>query len=889
MRWAGWSPKASFRVTIGVILLANCVAAGQTVQITDDQFLDGNWTHYLRPDSESGSQTISRQVTADNPTGYQEGIHTWSNGTIRTAHILSGQTYTPSSKGPITSVDLGFAFRMTTGSGNNKNTQAGLLLRQGGQTYVYALLQTFSASSTWNSASFTGLTTSDFGLVGAGGVNGNAHPDFSCTGGTIELGYTVVNTSTKSSNSVTWNADSFLVTIHQASTGDCNSNGISDECEVANGLVPDCNCNGIPDSCDIAAGTSRDCNGNGIPDECDIASGNGTDTNHDGIPDECQSYVCGPQWLEDLPPVDGTVRGATTWDPDGDGPRPPLLIVGGGFSRVGSVPASNIAAFDGTNWSPLGSGTNEIAWAFAVYQGDLIVGGRFTTAGGSPANYVARWNGTTWSPMGSGLNMYVNALTIHNGNLYAGGWFTQHVAMWDGSNWVQAGPEPPSSVNTLLSYNGELYAGGSFTMSGGVSTYNIARWNSTRWTYLGNLIDGTDGAVSCLATYNNLLIVGGWFTHAGGKVANCVATWSGRSWQALGGGMSYQVSGLAVNGPYLFAGGYFGSAGGLPASNIARWDGTAWSALGSGMNSVVQGLGVFEGDLIAVGDFTTAGGISSTHWARWRDPPPPEITLQPSTQAVLAGQDVCFAVGASGFSPQPLQYQWRKDGSALPAGARFSGTNTAQLTIANARPADSGSYDVVVTDCKSTTSWGAYLLVACPLAASSPSLPTSVNTGEVAVISVTISGASGTPHFLWRRNGEILSDDFHISGSASSTMTISPAGGRDSGSYSVVVMDDCGSLTSSSAWLSVLCPARIPADLDSDCDVDRDDLAIFGVCAGGPAVPAVVGSGCPAWLNDQRRVGADFDADNDVDQNDFGLFQRCYSGANRPADPNCAP
>jgi len=31
----------------------------------------------------------------------------------------------------------------------------------------------------------------------------------------------------------------------------------------------DCNDNGVPDDCDIASGTSLDLNGNGIPDECE--------------------------------------------------------------------------------------------------------------------------------------------------------------------------------------------------------------------------------------------------------------------------------------------------------------------------------------------------------------------------------------------------------------------------------------------------------------------------------------------------------------------------------------------------------------------------------------------------------------------------------------------
>ena len=37
------------------------------------------------------------------------------------------------------------------------------------------------------------------------------------------------------------------------------------------GGVGDCNGNGVPDDCDIAEGTSQDSNGNGVPDECELA------------------------------------------------------------------------------------------------------------------------------------------------------------------------------------------------------------------------------------------------------------------------------------------------------------------------------------------------------------------------------------------------------------------------------------------------------------------------------------------------------------------------------------------------------------------------------------------------------------------------------------------
>ncbi|MBN2560854.1 MAG: thrombospondin type 3 repeat-containing protein [Phycisphaerae bacterium] len=89
--------------------------------------------------------------------------------------------------------------------------------------------------------------------------------------------------------------------IANGTSEDCNENGVPDECDIADGTsedangndVPDecdpkdCNENGIPDEEDIASGTSQDCNDNDVPDECDITDGTSLDVNDNGIPDEC--------------------------------------------------------------------------------------------------------------------------------------------------------------------------------------------------------------------------------------------------------------------------------------------------------------------------------------------------------------------------------------------------------------------------------------------------------------------------------------------------------------------------------------------------------------------------------------------------------------------------
>lgn len=69
--------------------------------------------------------------------------------------------------------------------------------------------------------------------------------------------------------------------VDEGGSLDCNANGVPDECE------PDCNGSGIPDDCDVASASSPDCNGNNIPDECDVDGQGSEDCQLNGVPDEC--------------------------------------------------------------------------------------------------------------------------------------------------------------------------------------------------------------------------------------------------------------------------------------------------------------------------------------------------------------------------------------------------------------------------------------------------------------------------------------------------------------------------------------------------------------------------------------------------------------------------
>ena len=108
-----------------------------------------------------------------------------------------------------------------------------------------------------------------------------------------------------------------------------------------------------------------------------------------------------------------------------------LLYMGGHFIEltIDGVPNTNfngMAVYDGSEWTPLGTGVNSYVRAIGKYNGNIIAGGDFNTAGGGTANKIAKWNPTTstWSAMGTGMNDYVKSIEVWNSTLYAGGPFT---------------------------------------------------------------------------------------------------------------------------------------------------------------------------------------------------------------------------------------------------------------------------------------------------------------------------------------------------------------------------------------------------------------------------------------------------------------------------------
>jgi hypothetical protein len=89
------------------------------------------------------------------------------------------------------------------------------------------------------------------------------------------------------------------------------------------------------------------------------------------------------------------------------------------------------------------------------------------------------------------------------------------------------------SVNTIAVSGSDIYVGGGFTTVDTVVANNIAKWDGTSWSALGNG-NGLNSSILAIAVSGNDVYVGGSFTTAGGVVANGIAKWDGSGWSALG-------------------------------------------------------------------------------------------------------------------------------------------------------------------------------------------------------------------------------------------------------------------------------------------------------------------------------------------------------------------
>ncbi len=167
----------------------------------------------------------------------------------------------------------------------------------------------------------------------------------------------------------------------------------------------------------------------------------------------------------------------------------------------------------------------------------------------------------------------------------------------------------------------------------------------------------------------------------------------------------------------------------------------------------------------------------------------PVITTQPIAKTIAVGGSAAFSIAAT--STAPLTYQWLKNGTAI------SGATDASYSISSAQTTHAGTYSVQVTNSfGNVTSSGALLAVGNPPVITTQSIAKTIAVGGSAAFSVTATGSAPLT-YQWLKNGAA------ISGATDASYSISNAQTTHAGTYSVLVTNSFGNVTSTGALLTV--------------------------------------------------------------------------------------
>ncbi|MFN7020984.1 MAG: GC-type dockerin domain-anchored protein [Phycisphaerales bacterium] len=318
-------------------------------------------------------------------------------------------------------------------------------------------------------------------------------------------------------------------------------------------------------------------------------------------------------------------------DPDGSGPQPEKLFVGGAFNGAGAAVTANAATFDGTQFGALPMWVNtsdpfnvsffdDVSYPVVLDFATMTEAGTTSLFASSQdigiGAAIFRWDGARFYPIGFPNSTGAQRLVAFDDGsgpaLWALGAFDEisvlaflgmtgnsvvssSIARWrSGTGWEQADAGVPAggfSVRDAAVHNfgsGEnLYAAG-FTFA--FPQRYLARWTGTAWDFSAiTSLAGDFSLLGSVRSFDGDLYVAGSFQSVNGVPAVSIAKWDGSTWSALGAGLtdavngpeSVRVSSMVVHddgtGPVLIVSGRFTHAGGVPAENIAAWNGSSWA------------------------------------------------------------------------------------------------------------------------------------------------------------------------------------------------------------------------------------------------------------------------------------------------------------------------
>ncbi len=617
---------------------------------------------------------------------------------------------------------------------------------------------------------------------------------------------------------------------------------------------------------------SADCNNDGLVDKGQILSGDLLDTNNNGVPDDCE----GPCTFSTQPQPQSVTVGSNA------GLSVTFARPGQSFQwRRNGTPLASGGRISGTTTSSL-----TITSVAATDQGtyDCLVTGSCGSVVSNPATLTVStcpvgWTGTTTAPFGT-RNVHAQAYAaVNGGTLLFGGTTPANTAMGDtwllrAGTWSQVastGPAARAFVAMAPLPNGRvlLFGGQTVVNSVASSQGDTWEWNGTAWNRLN--VPGPSaraGHSMVLDTARNRVVLFGGLD-AAGALRQDTWEWTGSAWTQVAtsgppGNFGQASAFDPVRGETLI----FGGAG-SGSSQTWAWNGTSWRqaattgivarnypamAFDESLGRILL-FGGFEGGANVRGDAYlwtgsawTPSGIGSPPSPRWKHglsfdrtanamvitagtgygqvplsdwnvlASGPQPTGQPADASLVPGGVATFTFGVSGGS---VAYRWHRNGSPMNDGGAISGAAYPTLTISSVNAADQGVYHCVATGpCGSITSRTA-TLTCRPVISQQPAGGTYVG-GQPVTLAVVATGGGGAT-YRWRKDGVNLFNGITYAGVTTPMLTITADEPSQSGDYSVVITNACGTAVSDIATVEVTCPA----DFNGDGGTDGQDLFDF--------------------------------------------------------------
>lgn len=324
-------------------------------------------------------------------------------------------------------------------------------------------------------------------------------------------------------------------------------------------------------------------------------------------------------------------------------------------SSVAGIDAGGVATWDGEQWAAIGPTDMRLVSVHAFELGDLGDGLRLFAGGNikpdeSVESAVIAWDGTEWTIVGSGVQWDTRALAfgaLEGGapTLYVGGAFTRidgevfhHVAALTEAGWAPLGEGLPSgtdpaSVDALELHDDgtgvALYASGLLVNLAPEFADSVVRWDGHTWSRVGEAFVGfgravwIDSLLSADLGDGPMLYAAGTFGGPDDEMQN-IAVWDGSAWLPLGEGLPYvpKIGALAridtPEGPRLAASISVETAGN--EEDVYLWDGTTWTPFGADTNGTVNAIAQPDDEFGAVyitGHFAEVSGIPSVGIARF--------------------------------------------------------------------------------------------------------------------------------------------------------------------------------------------------------------------------------------------------------------------------------